>query len=369
MGGSSLRNSLHRRNHKERGQLAHRTRLGILEKHKDYVQRARDYHSKKDRLKRLQEKAATKNDDEFYFGMVKQRTKGGVHIQDRGNQVLPVDMVKILKTQDGNYLRTTRATNAKKIDALKLELGSIAELAALGREDDWVEDVLSGAEQHVLQEAGLLPVPSSSKKRKRADPKHLVFADSLEQGAAIARKMDVPAPVESSTTSQPSAEQSTDLGWVTPAKKKKRASAVEAVESKTSKSKSKSQSGDDDEDELEGYEKSADPKARLHLHCALHLLNLPQKRRTQLLKELAARLQRDRSLKYAERELEMQRLLMGKGAAKKLADREKANAEDDDEDADLVIPGKRMGKKKKSQPVDEETWKPRVYKWKFDRKR
>lgn len=71
---SSLRNSLHRRNHKERSQLAHRSKLGILEKHKDYVQRARDYHSKQDRLNRLRQKAAERNEDEFYFSMVKEKT-------------------------------------------------------------------------------------------------------------------------------------------------------------------------------------------------------------------------------------------------------------------------------------------------------
>jgi hypothetical protein len=72
---SSLRNSLHRRNHKERSQLSHRQRFGILEKHKDYVLRARDYHSKKDRIKRLREKAADRNKDEFYFGMNRERTE------------------------------------------------------------------------------------------------------------------------------------------------------------------------------------------------------------------------------------------------------------------------------------------------------
>jgi transcription initiation factor TFIID subunit TAF12 len=72
---SSLRNSIHRRNHKERSQPAHRTRLGFLEKHKDYVKRARDYHSKQDRLRRLRQKAAERNKDEFYFGMVKEKTQ------------------------------------------------------------------------------------------------------------------------------------------------------------------------------------------------------------------------------------------------------------------------------------------------------
>lgn len=67
--------SLHRRNHKERSQLVGRQRLGLLEKHKDYVLRARDYASKKQRIKRLQEKVAERNKDEFYFGMVKTKTK------------------------------------------------------------------------------------------------------------------------------------------------------------------------------------------------------------------------------------------------------------------------------------------------------
>ena len=71
---SSLRNSLHRRNHKERSQLAHRAKFGILEKHKDYVLRARDYHSKQERIRTLQRKAQNRNKDEFYFGMVNQRT-------------------------------------------------------------------------------------------------------------------------------------------------------------------------------------------------------------------------------------------------------------------------------------------------------
>ena len=72
---SSLRNSLHRKNHKERSQLAHRSRLGILEKHKDYVLRARDYHSKQDRIQRLRQKAADRNKDEFYFAMTRQKTE------------------------------------------------------------------------------------------------------------------------------------------------------------------------------------------------------------------------------------------------------------------------------------------------------
>lgn len=103
----------HRPTHKERSQLSHRARLGPLEKHKDYVLRARDYHAKKDRLDRLRRKAADRNKDEFYFSMNKERTIEGVHVQDRGNVAMPIDMVKLLKTQDEGYIRTMRNLGLK----------------------------------------------------------------------------------------------------------------------------------------------------------------------------------------------------------------------------------------------------------------
>jgi U3 small nucleolar RNA-associated protein 11 len=39
--------------------------------------------------------------------------KGGVHVADRGNVALPQDIVKVLKTQDENYVRTMRAAGLK----------------------------------------------------------------------------------------------------------------------------------------------------------------------------------------------------------------------------------------------------------------
>ncbi|KAI4282360.1 MAG: hypothetical protein L6R38_002986 [Xanthoria sp. 2 TBL-2021] len=115
---SSMRNAVQRRNHKERAQPAHREKWGLLEKHKDYSLRAKDYNEKKKRLKILREKAAERNPDEFSYSMLSSKTdKHGRKIQDRGNVSLSQDAVKLLKTQDAGYIRTviqqTRRTREK----------------------------------------------------------------------------------------------------------------------------------------------------------------------------------------------------------------------------------------------------------------
>ena len=70
---SSLKNLVKTRTYRERSQPKARAKLGMLEKHKDYKLRAVDFHRKEDALKKMKEKAALKNPDEFYFNMV--RTK------------------------------------------------------------------------------------------------------------------------------------------------------------------------------------------------------------------------------------------------------------------------------------------------------
>jgi U3 small nucleolar RNA-associated protein 11 len=120
-GFSSLRNAVKRRTHKERAQPRHRRSLGLLEKKKDYVKRAKDHHKKMDRLRVLQEKASMRNPDEFYFKMKGSKTEGGVHLMDKDN-VLADDIVRVMKTQDMSYVNMKRAVDAKKSERLKKNL-------------------------------------------------------------------------------------------------------------------------------------------------------------------------------------------------------------------------------------------------------
>ncbi len=68
-------------------------------------------------------------------------------------------------------------------------------------------------------------------------------------------------------------------------------------------------------------------------------------------------------LRYAERELEMQRLMMGKGRCKKVKGVEKVEGSDNDDDD-----GDDGGKRRRS-GVEEKLYRPRVYRWRAERKR
>ncbi|MCJ1463789.1 hypothetical protein MMC07_002398 [Pseudocyphellaria aurata] len=104
---SSMRNAVQRRNHRERAQPIERQKWGVLEKHKDYRLRAKDYNEKKKRLQILRQKAADRNPDEFHFEMISSKTHDkGQKVADRGNAALSQDAVKLLKTQDAGYLKT-----------------------------------------------------------------------------------------------------------------------------------------------------------------------------------------------------------------------------------------------------------------------
>ncbi|EQL37943.1 U3 small nucleolar RNA-associated protein Utp11, variant [Blastomyces gilchristii SLH14081] len=147
---SSMRNAVQRRPHRERAQISSREKWGILEKHKDYSLRARDYNVKKAKLQRLREKARDRNPDEFAFGMMSEKSnKQGRH-GARGSETstLSHEAIKLLKTQDAGYLRVV---------------------------GEKVRRQLEGVEQEVRLQDGMNGVLQGDTGRK------IVFADSLEE--------------------------------------------------------------------------------------------------------------------------------------------------------------------------------------------
>lgn len=121
---SSLKAAMkgHQKTHRERGQVEGRKHLGLLEKHKDYVIRAKDFHRKEKTIKTLKKKAFEKNPDEFYFQMIRSKTKEGVHIKERDHKIYTNDQIKLLKTQDLNYINLKRGVELKKIEKMKKSL-------------------------------------------------------------------------------------------------------------------------------------------------------------------------------------------------------------------------------------------------------
>jgi len=120
---SNFRNALKRRVHQERSQPKARERLGLLEKHKDYKIRAKDFHRKNDTINLLKQKASLKNPDEFYFEMKNSEVKAdGKHAAKIKGHKYSAAVLKTMKSQDIGYLTMKKQTEAKKIARLESQL-------------------------------------------------------------------------------------------------------------------------------------------------------------------------------------------------------------------------------------------------------
>jgi len=117
-GASALRNAVKRITHKERAQPSDRKKFGLLEKHKDYVERATDYKKKQKYLSTLRRKAADRNPDEYYLHMNRSKVQNGIQ-RETTNKVLDKETVNLLKTQDLGYIIYKKALDEKKIEKLK----------------------------------------------------------------------------------------------------------------------------------------------------------------------------------------------------------------------------------------------------------
>ncbi|BGP15194.1 hypothetical protein JCM10213_000856 [Rhodosporidiobolus nylandii] len=337
--------NVQKRQHRERSQPQNRKKLGLLEKHADYVKRARDFHSKEDRIQKLREKASFRNKDEFYFGMIKSKTKNGVHVQSRGNEPLPQDLVTVLKTQDAGYIRTQVAMEAGRVERLQQQLDALVDTAlpeastskagAAGGEDaDFGEDDWDMYDDDE---------PVAPKRN------HVVFTDSIDAVrsadlSSLLRKRSTPTALPVASTSSSSGAQD----------------GLKRRKSGKGKGKGKAQQMEDAE---EREERKKDEE-RIRAEAAAF--------RTQLTEELSARRNRLTQLQRASRELELQRVLMGKGAKQQVI---KPSGDKTAKEEEWWLGGGKKGTNdgagKGGLPMAEDGvgTGARVWKWKAQRKR
>ncbi len=74
-------------------------------------------------------------------------------------------------------------------------------------------------------------------------------------------------------------------------------------------------------------------------------------------------------LRYAERELEMQKLLMGKGRSRKLKGVERVDGTKEESEDEDTKDARRVGQSRTQKGVEEKAYRPRVYRWRAERKR
>lgn len=125
---SFSKNLIPRRIHKERSQPELRVaKHGLLEKKRDYKLRAKDRNRKLLRLKLLKEKAAFRNRDEFYYGMINAKTDDGrvrktLNLNEKN--ALPIahrdrEQRLLAETQDSAYVDMKLRAEMAKVERLR----------------------------------------------------------------------------------------------------------------------------------------------------------------------------------------------------------------------------------------------------------
>lgn len=188
---AKLVHNVQKKQHKERSQTLDRAKYGLLEKKKDYKLRANDFHRKQAALKILKEKAASYNPDEYYHAMTRRKTDAdGIVIADRGNENFLADQMKLLKSQDVNYVRTMRLNELHKAERLRKLLGFTAQGKHTVFVDLPEEQDLFDAAQHFGTDASMLERKDNRMRLEQLESSSRVLRAELDAEDRLAAEKD-----------------------------------------------------------------------------------------------------------------------------------------------------------------------------------
>ena len=107
---------------KERQQPAARAHLGILEKKKDFLKRARIYHKHQRQLDSLKREAELRNPNEFYFSMITDMKEKPQEFRTKPKEGFTKEQRLLLETRDMNYVMSKIVSQQRKLEKLRIRL-------------------------------------------------------------------------------------------------------------------------------------------------------------------------------------------------------------------------------------------------------
>ncbi|EAY01127.1 Utp11 protein [Trichomonas vaginalis G3] len=119
---SSKWKSPFQRKKRERQQPAARAHLGILEKKKDYIERAKIYHKHEKEIDDLRRAAELRNPNEFYYSMIGDMKEKPVEYKSKPREDFTKEQRLLLETRDINYIIAKMQTQKNKLEKLKIRL-------------------------------------------------------------------------------------------------------------------------------------------------------------------------------------------------------------------------------------------------------
>jgi U3 small nucleolar RNA-associated protein 11 len=147
----------------------------LLEKKKDYLLRAKDFHKKEATIKHLRRKAEERNPDEFYFSMENAQTKNGVHtVPTAQANKYSQEQLRLMKTQDASYLAVKAQSERKKVERLRGSLHLIGAPAPKRRHVVFVDEEEQVAS---FDAAHHFDTPKELLERSYNRPTHAQLAD------------------------------------------------------------------------------------------------------------------------------------------------------------------------------------------------